>query len=135
MTIACAAAALAIAIAVTHHAHSRGGFWAQRLGQTRFRRANLPVGGTILAIGALLAPSAAAMPLGAAAAAMAAAAIAWRYVDPLPPFAPAPTCDYRAGKQCCGDTPATELEGRGPLCAGHRAYVEEQREKRARQRP
>ena len=82
-----AAAALfgfAVAAAITAYEHGRDpvGWWGQRIGHSRWRRANLPAGGTLVLVAgvALSSPM-----LLAAAAGMAAAAISARFVDPLPP--------------------------------------------------
>lgn len=84
-----AGTALGVVVTVRLHATSTG--WGRRLGRTRFRRANLPVGGTIAALLAVVAHRAGSRelvgPLVAAAAAMAVTAIGWRYVDPLPAIA------------------------------------------------
>ena len=76
---------LVTGVIVTSWLHLSHGFWSRRVGRSRFRRANLPVGGMIAAIVALAEPSAA-ITLLPAAAAMAAAAVLGRYVDPLPPL-------------------------------------------------
>jgi hypothetical protein len=46
---ALAVAGLLLGLTVTRRLHRdpRGGFWTRRIGQTRFRRADLPVGGSI----------------------------------------------------------------------------------------
>lgn len=73
-----------LATAVTVHLHLTHGFWGARLGTSRFRRANLPVGGILaLTIGLVGGPSA--EDWFGAAGVMTAIAIGWRYVDPLPP--------------------------------------------------
>lgn len=59
-------------------------FWGQRLGSSRFRRANLPVGGSIAIAAGLIAPTGGSVLL-AAGIAEAIVAIAWAWVDPLPP--------------------------------------------------
>lgn len=73
-----------LGIVVTARLHAGGGFWAVRVAGTRFRRANLPVGG-VLALAAAVVFAGAAAELLAAAVTMGEAAIAGRYLDPLPP--------------------------------------------------
>lgn len=82
-----AALAFAVAAAITRYEHRREppGWWGQRIGGTRWRRANLPAGGTLMLLLALTIPAAATHFL-AAAAGMAIAAIAGRVADPLPPI-------------------------------------------------
>lgn len=91
---------LALGIGVTDRLHGQATGWGRRLGRSRFRRANLPVGGTIAALLAVVAQLAGSRelvgPLVAAAAAMAVTAIGWRYVDPLPAL-PHPTRENRNG--------------------------------------
>ncbi|MDQ3721799.1 MAG: hypothetical protein M3376_01745, partial [Actinomycetota bacterium] len=42
-----------VGVTVTAWLHDGDGFWSRRLGRSRFRRANLPVGGTVAAVAAL----------------------------------------------------------------------------------
>lgn len=88
---AASAVGLAAGVAITRHAHRRPitPGWAKRVGRTRFRRANLPVGGTlVLLVAAALhragrtraAHVVAALGLGAAA-----GPVATGLADPLPP--------------------------------------------------
>ena len=79
------AAAFALAATVTAIAHKKTppDFWGRRLGRTRARRANLPVAGTVLVVLAAFFPGASGT-LIAAGVAMGAAAVAGRFIDPLP---------------------------------------------------
>ena len=74
------------AAAITRYEHRRdpAGWWGQRIGSTRWRRANLPAGSALMLALAVLIP-AAAPHLIAAAIAMAAPPIAAAALDPLPP--------------------------------------------------
>jgi len=76
-----------LGIFVTRRLHRRVGGWGARLGRSRFRRANLPVGGSCTLVLTLTLPTPGVLVpvLLGASAAMAATAIGWRYVDPLPP--------------------------------------------------
>ena len=81
-------AGLAAGIKVTRglHADPDAGRWGERLGRTRLRFANLPVGGTIALGTSLLLPdglgtSVRALGLGAVV-----GAVGWGVVDPLPPL-------------------------------------------------
>lgn len=40
-------------------------------------------------------------------------------------------CDFRTGRERCGITPTTEVDGRGPLCETHAQFVAGEREDRA----
>lgn len=73
---------LAAAITLFEHRRDPPSFWGQRLGRTRARRANLPAGGALTLVAALVLGSSLFL---AAASGMAAAAIAGRLVDPLAP--------------------------------------------------
>ena len=81
------AAGLAAGIKVTSDLHSNpdAGKWGERLGSTRLRYANLPVGGTIAIVVSLLLPQRAAGPARALGAGAVAGAVGWGIVDPLPP--------------------------------------------------
>ena len=81
------AAGLAAGIKVTRDLHSDpdAGKWGDRLGSTRLRYANLPVGGTIAIVVALLLPKRAAGPARALGAGAVVGAVGWGIVDPLPP--------------------------------------------------
>lgn len=81
--VACAAFLIAAAITRYEHRKQPPGFWGQRIGRSRWRRANLPAGGALMLLLAVAIPSAAAYFL-AAAAGMGVAAIGGRVVDPLP---------------------------------------------------
>jgi hypothetical protein len=85
--IVVAAFAFAAAAAITRYEHRRDppGWWGRRIGRTRWRRANLPAGGTLMVALALVFPAIAWLLL-IAAVWMSAAAIAGRIVDPLPPL-------------------------------------------------
>lgn len=73
--------ALAAAVTATIADHW---WWGQRLGRSRFRRANLPVGGSLAIVGAELIPAGSTALLAAGIAAST-TAIGWRWVKPLPP--------------------------------------------------
>lgn len=60
-------------------------WWAHRLGPTRWRRVDVPVVGPLVALVALLAGGSARDPLLCAAIGFAVAALAGRWIDPLPP--------------------------------------------------
>lgn len=80
-------AGLGAGIAVTRRLHGdpEAGIWGDRIGETRLRYANVPVGGTI-AIGASLAlPRRAAGPVRALGAGAFLGAVGWGFADPLPP--------------------------------------------------
>ena len=82
-----AAVGLAAGVGVTTglHANPTPAFWGDRLGDTGFRTANLPVGGTIAFIAAgLLRKHAIARPIAALGVGMAAGAIGTGVFDPLP---------------------------------------------------
>lgn len=80
-------AGLAAGIAVTRRLHGDpdAGRWGERLGRTRLRYANLPVGGTIAIAVSFLLPRGAATPVRALGAGALAGAVGWGFVDPLPP--------------------------------------------------
>ncbi len=82
-TVLAECAGFLVAAIVTARAHRADGFWAQRLGETRFRLANLPVGGILAVLAAMVFPVAA-LPLVCAGAAMAVTAIGYGFIDPLP---------------------------------------------------
>jgi hypothetical protein len=89
--------------------------WGARLGRTRFRCANLPVGGALTAGAALLWPSLA-VSLLVVAAGMTVSAVGWRYVDPLPatPRRASPVFDYRAAYLSLREDVLRILDGDGP---------------------
>jgi hypothetical protein len=85
--VAAFCAGLAAGIKVTRDLHGdpNAGRWGERLGQTRLRYANLPVGGTLaIAISAVL-PRGAAGPVRALGAGAVVGAVGWGIADPLPP--------------------------------------------------
>ncbi len=71
------------AAAITRYEHGKdpAGWWGQRIGRTRWRRANLPAGAVLVGSAAALIGSSILL---AAAFGMLLAAPLWRYVDPLP---------------------------------------------------
>ena len=83
-------AGLALGVVVTRNLHGNPGkrFWNERLGATGFRRANLPVGGTLAGIVSgvlsLAGQPDAALIVGGAAIGMALGAIGVGFMDPLP---------------------------------------------------
>lgn len=81
--------ALLVGVVVTD-AIGHIGYWAQRLGRSRWRRANLPVGGTVAAACALVTHGRISSTFAIIAAAFAIAAVGWRYVAPLAPVAQLP---------------------------------------------
>lgn len=81
-------AGLAAGIKVTRDLHDNpdAGRWGERLGPTRLRFANLPVGGTIaIGISAML-PRRAASPVRALGVGALVGAVGWGIADPLPPL-------------------------------------------------
>ena len=80
-------AGLAAGIAVTRRLHSSpdAGRWGERIGRTRLRFANLPVGGTIAIAASLLLPRNVAVPVRALGAGALVGAVGWGIADPLPP--------------------------------------------------
>lgn len=90
MTFLVAVLAFALAAVITRYEHHRSppGYWGQRIGRSRWRRANLPAGGALMLLAAFEAAAvfSPAVPYFlAAAVAMSAAAILGRFIDPLPP--------------------------------------------------
>lgn len=87
MTALAAAAGLAAGIAVTRRLHDDpdAGRWGRRLGRTRFRYANLPVGGTVALAVSRFMPGALARPVVALGLGALLGAVGWGLVDPLPP--------------------------------------------------
>lgn len=81
------AAGLAAGIKVTSGLHTDpdAGKWGERLGSTRLRYANLPVGGTIAMAVSLLVSERAAGPVRALGAGAVVGAVGWGIADPLPP--------------------------------------------------
>jgi len=81
-------AGLGAGIAVTRRLHGDpdAGRWGERIGSTRLRFANVPVGGTIaLALSTVL-PDGLAGPVRALGAGALIGAVGWAAVDPLPPL-------------------------------------------------
>ncbi len=83
-------AGLAAGIVVTRRLHGdpEAGRWGERIGRTRLRFANLPVGGTIAIGVSLVLPGRAATAVRALGAGALAGAVGWGFVDPLPPLPP-----------------------------------------------
>ncbi len=81
-------AGLIAGIIVTRRLHSdpEAGKWGERLGTTRFRFANLPVGGTIALVGSRVLPRRYRPPVRALGAGALIGATGWALVDPLPPL-------------------------------------------------
>lgn len=84
-------AGLGAGVVVTSRLHGDpdAGIWGERIGQTRLRFANVPVGGTIAIAASFLLPGRAAGAARALGAGALAGAVGWGFVDPLPPPAPA----------------------------------------------
>jgi len=80
-------AGLAAGIAVTRrlHADPDAGRWGDRIGRTRLRFANLPVGGTIALALSLVLPRRVAGGVRALGAGALVGAVGWGIADPLPP--------------------------------------------------
>jgi len=85
------ATGLGAGIAVTRRLHEdpEAGGWGARLGRTRLRVANIPVGGSIALAVSLVLPRRAAVVVGALGAGALAGAVGWGIADPLPPLAQA----------------------------------------------
>jgi hypothetical protein len=79
-------AGLGAGIVVTRRLHHdpEAGRWGERLGPTKLRYANLPVGGTIAIIAASRLPPRFATPLLASGIGATLGAVGWGFVDPLP---------------------------------------------------
>lgn len=95
-------AGLAAGIKVTRRLHTdpEAGKWGERLGATRLRYANLPVGGTLAITASLVLPGGAARPVRALGLGALAGALGWGFVDPLP-------------EAYCRDTRSRAARGRG----------------------
>ena len=80
------AAGLAAGIPVTRrlHASPDAGRWGERIGRTRLRFANLPVGGTIAIAASLFLPRQVAVPVRALGLGAFLGAVGWGIADPLP---------------------------------------------------
>lgn len=74
-------------IAVTRpmHRDPDSGRWGQRMGRTRLRNANLPVGGTVMIGLSLLLPGRVGVITRALGAGAVVGVLGWGIVDPLPP--------------------------------------------------
>jgi hypothetical protein len=83
------AGGLAAGISVTRRLHgdTDAGRWGERLGGTRLRYANLPVGGTIALIASTVAPDPASGVIRALGFGALAGAVGYGAFDPLPPAA------------------------------------------------
>lgn len=91
VNVAAFAFGLTAGIRVTKRLHDDpdAGRWGERLGKTRLRFANLPVGGTIALTASSLAPSVLAGPVRSLGAGAVLGAVGWALADPLPPLAQA----------------------------------------------
>jgi hypothetical protein len=80
---------LAAGVKVTRRLHDdpAPGRWGERLGRTRLRYANLPVGGTIAIAAAPLLPARVGRATRALGVGALVGAVGWGLVDPLPPLA------------------------------------------------
>ena len=87
LTVPAFAAGLAAGLKVTSDLHSSpdAGKWGNRLGSTRLRYANLPLGGTVAIVIALLLPARVAKPVRALGVGAVVGAVGWGVADPLPP--------------------------------------------------
>jgi len=81
-------AGLAAGVAVTRRLHDdpEAGLWGERIGATRMRFANLPVGGTLAITASLVLPPRVAGTVRALGAGALVGAVGWAIVDPLPPL-------------------------------------------------
>lgn len=81
------AAGLAAGLTVTRRLHDdpHAGRWGERLGPTRLRYANLPLGGTLALAAATVLPARLAGMTRALGAGAVLGAVGWGVVDPLPP--------------------------------------------------
>lgn len=88
VTAAAFSVGLAAGIKVTRDLHGDpdAGRWGERLGGTRLRFANLPLGGTIALAVSVLLPPAVATPVRALGMGAVVGAVGWGIVDPLPPL-------------------------------------------------
>ncbi|MGI8754164.1 MAG: hypothetical protein ACR2MN_17980 [Acidimicrobiales bacterium] len=75
-----------IAVTMPMHRDPDSGRWGQRLGRTRLRNADLPLGGTVLLALSLVFPGGAAMIAGALGAGAVAGVVGCGLFDPLPPL-------------------------------------------------
>ncbi len=81
-------AGLAAGIQVTRRLHNDpdAGRWGERLGRTRLRNANLPVGGTLAILLSLLLPGRASGAVRSLGAGALVGAVSYGFADPLPPI-------------------------------------------------
>ncbi len=75
-----------IAVTIPMHRDPDPGRWGQRLGQTRLRKANFPLGGGVLLLLSLLTHGRAALITGALGAGTMVGVVGCGLVDPLPPL-------------------------------------------------
>ncbi|MDQ2726962.1 MAG: hypothetical protein M3Y91_03640 [Actinomycetota bacterium] len=75
-----------MAVTMPMHRDPDPGRWGQRLGRTRLRKANLPLGGIVLLGLSLLLPAGAAVVTGALGAGTVVGVVGCGLVDPLPPL-------------------------------------------------
>ena len=87
LSAAAFSAGLSAGIAVTRRLHedTDAGIWGKRIGETRLRFANIPVGGTIAIAGSCVLPHGLARAVRALGAGALVGAVGWGFVDPLPP--------------------------------------------------
>lgn len=67
------------------HQDPEAGKWGERIGETRFRFANLPVGGTIAIAASVVIPGRSAGVVRALGVGALLGAVGWGFADPLPP--------------------------------------------------
>ena len=82
-------AGLGAGVAVTRRLHDDpdAGRWGDRMGRTRLRFANLPVGGSIAIAVSFFLPRPTAVAARAVGAGALVGAVGWGFADPLPPLA------------------------------------------------
>jgi len=87
LSAAAFSAGLAAGITVTRRLHEDpdAGIWGERIGETRLRFANIPVGGTIAMASSSHLPVGVAGVVRALGAGALVGAVGWGFVDPLPP--------------------------------------------------
>lgn len=87
MSAAAFSGGLSAGIAVTRRLHEdpEAGIWGERIGATRLRFANVPVGRTIAMVSSLILPPRLAGSVRALGAGALLGAVGWGLVDPLPP--------------------------------------------------
>jgi hypothetical protein len=86
ITVGCFSGGLAAGIKVTRDLHQDPdpGRWGKRLGSTRLRYANLPLGGTIALVVAILAPDVVTPAIRGLGVGALAGAVGYGFFDPLP---------------------------------------------------